>query len=87
MARNRSSLSFSRKLTLSEQMLPGDTARLHVTQTLVEMDPCEQMVNKHGAVDGGSPMSPVDFKKWQCPLSLILEFPCHFKIVPCPLSI
>ena len=23
-----------------------------------------------GALDGGSPMSPVDFKKWQCPLSL-----------------
>ena len=24
----------------------------------------------YGALDGGSPMSPVDFKKWQCPLSL-----------------
>ena len=23
-----------------------------------------------GALDGGPPMSPVDFKKWQCPLSL-----------------
>ena len=25
---------------------------------------------REGALDGGSPMSPVDFKKWQCPLSL-----------------
>ena len=24
-------------------------------------------------------MSPVDFKKWQCPLSLILKCPCRFK--------
>ena len=23
-----------------------------------------------GALDGGPQMSPVDFKKWQCPLSL-----------------
>ena len=23
-----------------------------------------------GALEGGPPMSPVDFKKWQCPLSL-----------------
>ena len=26
----------------------------------------------------GSPMSPVDFKKWPCPLSLFLRFPCPF---------
>ena len=26
-----------------------------------------------------SPMSPVDFKKCQCPLSLILKIPCRFK--------
>ena len=46
-----------------------------------------------GALDGGSPMSPVDFKKWQCPLSLFLKCPCrflnspmssvHFKKRPC----
>ena len=40
-----------------------------------------------GALDGGSPMSPVDFKKWQCPLSLLLNFHVDFKKVPCPLSI
>ena len=27
-----------------------------------------------GALDGGSPLSPVDFKKWQCPLSLFFRF-------------
>ena len=32
-------------------------------------------------------MSPVDFKKWQCPLSLFLDFPVDFKIVQCRLSI
>ena len=31
----------------------------------------------HGALDEGSPMSPVDFKKWQCPLSLLLTFSCR----------
>ena len=31
-----------------------------------------------GALHGGSPMLDVDFKKWQCPLSLYLQFPCHF---------
>ena len=25
-------------------------------------------------------MSPVDFKKWQCPLSFSLNFPVDFKI-------
>ena len=41
-----------------------------------------------GALDGGSPMSPVDFKKWQCPLSLFLKnCPVDLKIVSCPLSI
>ena len=29
-------------------------------------------------LDGGSPMSHVDFKKWQCPLSLFVHFPCRF---------
>ena len=33
---------------------------------------------KIGALDRGSPMSPVDFKKWQCPLLLFLKFPCRF---------
>ena len=43
---------------------------------------------KSGALDGGSPMSPVDFKKWQCPLSLyFLGFPVDFIIVQCRLSI
>ena len=27
------------------------------------------------ALDWGSPMSPVDFKKWQCRMSLLLIFP------------
>ena len=31
-----------------------------------------------GALDGGSPMSPVHFKKWQCPLSLFFKCPCRF---------
>ena len=32
-------------------------------------------------------MSPVDFKKWQCPLSLfILNVPVDFKVVQCRLS-
>ena len=42
----------------------------------------------HRAIDGGSPMSPVDFKKWQCPLSLFfLDFSVDFKIVQCHLHI
>ena len=42
-------------------------------------------------------MSPVDFKKWQCPLSLFFKFPCRFLNSPlfpvdfkkgqCPLSL
>ena len=34
-------------------------------------------------------MSPVDFKKWQCPLSLFLflDLPLDFEIVQCRLSI
>ena len=34
----------------------------------------------NGALDrgGGSPMSHVDFKKRQCPLSLFLQFPYRF---------
>ena len=31
-----------------------------------------------GALDGGSPMSYANSKKWQCPLSLFLQFPCRF---------
>ena len=31
-------------------------------------------------------MSPVDFKKWQCPLSLFINFPVDFKVVQCRLS-
>ena len=31
-----------------------------------------------GALDEGSPMSPIDFKKWQCPLSLFFRFSCRF---------
>ena len=27
-------------------------------------------------------MSPVDFKKWQCPLSLNLKFSCRFENSP-----
>ena len=30
-------------------------------------------------------MLPVDFKKWQCPLSLFLKFPVDFKVVQCRL--
>ena len=29
-----------------------------------------EKIDNIGALDGGSPISPVDFKKWQCPLSL-----------------
>ena len=36
---------------------------------------------------GGSLMSLVVFKKWQCPLSLFMKFPVDFKIVQCPLSL
>ena len=32
-----------------------------------------------GALDGGSKMSHVKFKLGQCPLLLILQFPCEFK--------
>ena len=42
---------------------------------------------KKGALDGGSPMSPVGFKKWQSPLSLFLKFPVNYKKkVQCHLS-
>ena len=33
-------------------------------------------------LDGGSPMSHVDFKKWQC--SPVALFPVDFEIVQCP---
>ena len=36
----------------------------------------EAMVTKRALMGGGGQMSPVDFKKWQCPLSLILKCPC-----------
>ena len=43
-----------------------------------------------GALDGrgwGSPMSLVDFRKWQCPLSLFSEdFPIDFEMVQCRMS-
>ena len=32
-----------------------------------------------GPLMGGSPISPVYFKKWQCPLSLFFKFSCRFK--------
>ena len=32
-------------------------------------------------------MSPVDFKKWQCPLSLFLDLAVNFDIVQCHLSV
>ena len=32
-----------------------------------------------GTLDGGPPMSHVGFKKWQCPLSLFLQFPGRFQ--------
>ena len=56
------------------QHVPG----CHVT---VELDP-----GWVGALDGGSPMSHVDFKKWQCPLLLFLQFPSQIekKIAKCP---
>ena len=31
-----------------------------------------------GALGGGSPMSHVEYKKWQCPLSLFLQYSCRF---------
>ena len=40
-----------------------------------------------GVLDGGSPMSHVNVKKWQCPLSYFQNFPVNSKIVQCPLSI
>ena len=42
--------------------------------------PCSdaQSLSSYGALDGGSPMSYVEFKKWQCPLSLFVYFPCRF---------
>ena len=56
-----------------------------------------KVLASYGALDGGSPVSPVDFKKWQCPLSLFLKFPCRFLNSPmspvdfkkwqCPLSL
>ena len=31
-----------------------------------------------GALDGGSPMSHDELKKWQCHLSLFVHYPCRF---------
>ena len=40
------------------------------------MDKMQRHSTKTGALDGGSPMSHVDVKKWQCCMSL--HFPqCH----------
>ena len=49
----------------------------------------EAPISNPGALDGGSPMSHIDFKKWQCHMSLSLIFPqCHMSnlrkgYVPC----
>ena len=42
------------------------------------MSACGRAVRGTGALDGGSPMSHVEFKKFPCPLSLFLLFPCRF---------
>ena len=40
-----------------------------------------------GPLMGGNPISPVDFKKWQCPLSLFFRnVPGNLKMVQCRLS-
>ena len=36
-----------------------------------------QLTRTVGALDGGSPISHVEFKKWKCPLSLFLQYPCR----------
>ena len=30
-----------------------------------------------GGGEGGGPISYIDFKQWQCPLSLFLQCPCQ----------
>ena len=40
-----------------------------------------------GALDGGSPMSHVDFKKWSFPCHYFRNFHVDFKMVPYPMSI
>ena len=40
----------------------------------------QQTCRPSGTLGGGSPVSHVDFKKWQCPLSLFLQCQCQFLI-------
>ena len=39
-----------------------------------------------GALEGGSPMSRVDFKKWSCHMSLLFMFYVASKMIACPIS-
>ena len=41
-------------------------------------DPARRSGIRVGSLDAGSPMSPVDSKKWQCPLSLFFLNSCRF---------
>ena len=44
---------------------------------LLLVDPV--LTARYGALDWGSPMLHVDFKKGQCPLSSFYQFPCRFE--------
>ena len=50
---------------------------MHTSPVKISVANIASVVNI-GALDGGSPMSFVEFKKWQCPLSLFLNCPCRF---------
>ena len=49
--------------------------------TLKPVSALQPFQRYRGALGGVSPMSPIDFKKWQCPRHYFLKFPVEFEIV------
>ena len=65
-----------RRLTVAKSWRGDELVRSVGEQ--IEVLAGEKSGHMGGALDGGPPVSPVDFKKWQCPLSLFFKFSCRF---------
>ena len=64
-------------------IIQNKTVMLNSNKKLLAVNPSKYNIIQSwqlGILYGGSPMSPVDFKKWPCPVLLILKFPVDFKI-------
>ena len=66
--------------TITVLVLLQDTCMVHWINSFAGMcchSSIQFLQSMYGALDGGCPMLLVEFKKWQCPLSLILQYPCR----------